>query len=481
MLRADTESKVESTQEKIEKFYHLIAKSSYDKHDPSASSFEILRRNYFEYLRICLETPERKEKFLKEKKKYLLSNIKIHRAKHFGSDLEMVDLVEKDIAENGSELAKFNEDKRADLMTAIRNIQNRCQSSIPMAEKTFPDAIRTGLSTSEISSTTYSPFHQTWSVSYNLNAEGIEHFNKKEWETAIAVFERAILAEIEMSAETKTSQNETNLVIYQRNVAASFNQWALEFYNNKQYQTAIDYFNKSLSSLDRIQSQSRADKQTRMDIYRNISYSYNAIGVRLFEEKLYQESAQYFQKSIDERKQINEECRNELDDTNFSISYRNLAKVFYDIADTTFLARQDEAAVENFKKTLESLSKISISEDEDIAKIAYCNRKLAMLYNHNGSVHFLAGRYHQAKENFSLAITTFKKIPIAERIRGDKFQEQIYVTNLRNLLQILRLQDSLTRNRYALFSHDRGTRDTSDTTQESDDNPNPKKRRRIGS
>lgn len=467
MLRADTESKVESSQEKIEKFYHLIAKYSYDKHNSSASSFDILRRNYFEYLRICLETPEKKEKFLKEKKNYLLSNIKLHRDQY--SDSEIVKLIEKDIVENGAELAKLNEDERADLMTAIRRTQDRCQSSVPMAEKTFPNAIRTGLSTSEITSTTYSPFHQTWSVSYNLNAEGLEHFNKKEWGAAIAAFERAILAEIEMSAETKTSRNETNVVIYQRNVAASFNQWGLDFYHNEQYQSAIDYFNKALSSLDRIQSPSRADKQTRVDIYRLISYSNNAIGVRLFKEELYQEAGQYFQKAIEERIKIYEECRNEMDDTNLSISYRNLAKAFNKMADTT----------ENFQKALEAASKISVPTDEDEGIVACSNRKLAMIFNHNGNIHFQSERFDQAKEDFLLAVATFKKIPLAQRIRGDKLQEQLYVSDLRNLLQMLRREDSLTRNRYGLFSHDRGTKDIS--TQEFEDNPNPKKRRRVGS
>lgn len=453
MLR-DTASKVQLTQENIENFFRLVAEASYDKKNPLAGSLEILRRVYFEYLRVCLEASAEKPKFLKEKQTYLVSFLKsIGKNDFFKDILNMVDLIKNDISENGAQLEKWSEEVREDMMRNVRYIQERCQLTVEKAPKMYPDKMEIGLSHTELTGLKYSAHYQTGSVAVNLNATGLEHFNKKEWESAIHYFERSIEAEIEISREAKTFVNQANLTIYKRNVVNGYNQWGIEFFNRREYQLAIDTFKKVLEAQDKIQDPSREDKATRVSVYRKMAFSYYSIGLQCADER---EGVAYFQKAIDEQNKVFEENREELDQTNLSAFYRCLGQAFCTMANAEYVARNDDAVIDSFKKAFVAFDNVSHLQEVDIDCIADGSRRLAMTFSHRASVHFLAGRYAETRADYIAAIAYFKKIPMDKRIPGDKIQEQLYVGNLRNLEQILGLERSLAGKRHALFTSERG-------------------------
>lgn len=429
MLRTDVSDSSKDTllADNIPTFYEIIATFAKInlRQEPLAGTLDMLRKNYHEFLLFCFKKFNLSATACQTKIKLLVELIDLLNDKGFfldKIDLRIVNAIRKDILELGSGLVKQVSEDQNLFIDQIRAIQSACDTRFaPSSALLGKIQLRTGMSTSERVSLTFSPFHQTSSISFAAYRKGIEFYNKKEWNAAIHCFEEAIALANAVASEFKTEIKKENISLYQRYIALALFNHGNDLKEINEFKNAMDKYMKAISYLLKLE-----DKELLFKCQRGVKFCLHSLGIKCYKYKLYKQSIQFYQGAIDAHLKINDS-----DETVLQIYQRNLANAHYELARTD---PSSDVSIEHYNKAVEIFKKIDDKTEYDEKFEAHCYRNLANIY-HKRSLQFLEQRnYAQAQQNFNGLFDAFNKIPEKFITAEDRENEKIYIKNLARIM-----------------------------------------------
>jgi tetratricopeptide (TPR) repeat protein len=383
-----SENNVDFTLDDFLQFYRNIASQSYQKSSPHHSVLTLVREKLFRYVASLIAEDISLINFTPLHRKSLVGQMTTLLQKNIiTSPLEPKKLavMVQDILRNGETLKTIiTPDDKDALPGYLTNINDECQAMEPVAN-TASVQLKTGLSKTEQNTIVYGENYFSSLPAIALCNRGLEKLKQQEWQNAVEYFQQAIAAEYHIAEECHIPPNLSNIYLYDRNIAYTFNMEGFSLQQAGNYSGAITTYNKSIVTIQAIPTYFRnaQDPDTSILCHRNISMCENYFANSLYHINQLSEAILHYKLAISEIEKIPEANHNDFDSLNVSIYKRYLSFTLNNKGNEFFDQKKFAEALMHYESAKLTITEIKPEwrqeNDSIVEAMLQANKELAQI------------------------------------------------------------------------------------------------------